>query len=189
MDEFIFNESFDKTFVQMNDLGNSNEHYVSSHKFNLFQQFFIIGLEPKLIYNINKIDLKSLPSKFLEPSVISKYPNIALPYLCIPDKIVSSHCFPKGFVDIITKEENGLKMKDGNFIFSLDNPGYEEKDNSLRTKKLYYTCYYFYESIEDYNIFIKLRETSKNENNLFNQNYFIKKIICISSIFPFIVFN
>ena len=77
MDEFIFNESFDKTFVQMNDLGNSNEHYVSSHKFNLFQQFFIIGLEPKLIYNINKIDLKSLPSKFLEPSVISKYPNIA----------------------------------------------------------------------------------------------------------------
>ena len=184
MDEFIFNESFDKTFVQMNDLGNSNEHYVSSHKFNLFQQFFIIGLEPKLIYNINKIDLKSLPSKFLEPSVISKYPNIALPYLCIPDKIVSSHCFPKGFVDIITKEENGLKMKDGNFIFSLDNPGYEEKDNSLRTKKLYYTCYYFYESIEDYNIFIKLRETSKNENNLFNQNYFIKKIICISSFLP-----
>ena len=130
MDENLFNESFDNTFLQLNDLGNSNEFYISSHKFNLFQQFFIIGLEPKIIYNLNKIELNKLPKKFLEPVIISKYPNIALPYLCIPDKIIASHCFPKGLVDIIIKDENTEKLKDTNFIFSLDNPGYEEKENS-----------------------------------------------------------
>ena len=106
MDENLFNESFDNTFLQLNDLGNTNEHYLTSHKFNLFQQFFIIGLEPKIIFNLNKIEINSLPKKFLEPTIISKYPNISLPYLCIPDNIVASHCFPNGSVDIIIKDEN-----------------------------------------------------------------------------------
>ena len=129
MDDDIFDESFDNTFIQLNNLGNLNEHYVSSHKFNLFQQFYVIGLEPKIIYNINKAELKNLPKILLEPKIISKYPNIDLPYLCIPDYIISSHCFPNGTVDIITKDEKGEKIKDGNFIFSLDNQGYEEKEN------------------------------------------------------------
>ena len=184
MEENLFNESFDNTFLQLNDLGNSNEFYLSSHKFNLFQQFFIIGLEPKIIYNINKIELNSLPKKFLEPAIISKYPNIPLPYLCIPDKIIASHCFPKGLVDIVIKDENTEKLKDTNFIFSLDNQGYEEKENSLRTKRVYYNCYSFYESVEDLNIFINLRENKKNENNSLNKNYYIKKVICISSFQP-----
>ena len=184
MDESIFNESFDNTFLQMNDLGNTNEYYLSSHKFNLFQQFFIIGLEPKIIYNINKIELTGLPKKFLEPVIISKYPKISLPYLCIPDKIVASHCFPKGTVDIIKKDENTEKLKDSNFIFTLDNQGYEEKESSLRTRKVYYNCYYFYESVDDFNLFINLRENKKNENNSFNENYYIKKVICFSSFQP-----
>ena len=170
MDENILNESFDKTFIQLNNLGNSNENYTSSHKFNLFQQFFIIGLEPKVIYNINKVQLSNYPKKFLEPVIISKYPNISFPYLCIPDNIIISHCFPNGFVDII-EDENNLKIKEGNFIFRLDNQGYEEKDNSLRTKKVYYTCYYFYENIEDYRLFVNLRESNiNNKNNSFNKN-------------------
>ena len=118
MDENISNESFDKTFAQLNDLGNSNENYTSSHKFNLFQQFFIIGLDPKVIYNINKIELNNLPKKFLEPIIISKYPNISLPYLCIPDKVIASHCFPNGLVDIIKNEKNDMKIKEENFVFS-----------------------------------------------------------------------
>ena len=184
MDENIFNESFDNTFLQLNDLGNVNEHYLSSHKFNIFQQFYIIGLEPKVIYNLNKIELNSLPKKFLEPTIISKYPKIQLPYLCIPDKIIASHCFSKGSVDIIIQDENSEKVKDSHFIFSLDNQGYEDKENSLRTRKVYYTCLYFYESIEDYNVFIYLRERTKNENKFLNKNYYIKKVICLSSFQP-----
>ena len=147
MDENLFNESFDNTFLQLNDLGNTNEHYLTSHKFNLFQQFFIIGLEPKIIFNLNKIEINSLPKKFLEPTIISKYPNISLPYLCIPDNIVASHCFPNGSVDIIIKDENTEILKDSNFIFSLDNHGYDDKENSLKTRKVYYACYYFYFTI------------------------------------------
>jgi len=185
MDENIFNESFDKTFAQLNDLGNSNENYTSSHKFNLYQQFFIIGLDPKVIYNINKIELNNLPKKFLEPIIISKYPNISLPYLCIPDKVIASHCFPNGLVDIIKNEKNDMKIKEENFVFSLDNQSYEEKDISLRTKKVYYTCLYFYENIEDYRLFVNLRESNiKKENNSFNKNCYIKKVLCLSSFHP-----
>ena len=184
MDDDIFDESFDNTFIQLNNLGNLNEHYVSSHKFNLFQQFYVIGLEPKIIYNINKAELKNLPKILLEPKIISKYPNIDLPYLCIPDYIIISHCFPNGTVDIITKDEKGEKIKDGNFIFSLDNQGYEEKENSLVTKKVYYTCYSFYENIEDYRLFVNLRNSSSENNGAFNKNYYIKKVICISSFKP-----
>ena len=184
MDDDIFDESFDNTFIQLNNLGNLNEHYVSSHKFNLFQQFYVIGLEPKIIYNINKAELKNLPKILLEPKIISKYPNIDLPYLCIPDYIIISHCFPNGTVDIITKDEKCEKIKDGNFIFSLDNQGYEEKENSLVTKKVYYTCYSFYENIEDYRLFVNLRNSSSENNGAFNKNYYIKKVICISSFKP-----
>ena len=184
MDENLFNESFDNTFLQLNDLGNTNEHYLTSHKFNLFQQFFIIGLEPKIIFNLNKIEINSLPKKFLEPTIISKYPNISLPYLCIPDNIVASHCFPNGSVDIIIKDENTEILKDSNFIFSLDNHGYDDKENSLKTRKVYYACYYFYESVENYNLFINLRKQTKNEINYYNKKYYIKKVICLSSFQP-----
>ena len=149
MASFLLNESADNTFLQINDLGNKNEHYVSSHKFNLFQQFFIIGLDPKVIYNINEIELLTLPSQYLEPKIISKYPNTTLPYLCIPDYVIASHCFPNGLEDKIIKTEKKEQLKEEYFIFSIENQGYEDKESSLRTKKVYYTCYVFYEDIYD----------------------------------------
>ena len=184
MANFLLNESADNTFLQINDLGNKNEHYVSSHRFNLFQQFFIIGLDPKVIYNINEIDLLSFPSQYLEPKVISKYPNTSLPYLCIPDYVVASHCFPNGLEDIIIKNEKREKLKEEFFVFSIENHGYEDKESSLRTKKVYYTCYVFYEDIEDYRECINLKKNIKDKNVELNKNYFIPKAICISSFLP-----
>ena len=184
MANFLLNESADNTFLQINDLGNKNEHYVSSHRFNLFQQFFIIGLDPKVIYNINEIDLLSFPSQYLEPKVISKYPNTSLPYLCIPDYVVASHCFPNGLEDKIIKNEKKEKLKEEFFIFSIENHGYEDKESSLRTKKVYYTCYVFYEDIEDYRECINLKKNIKDKNVELNKNYFIPKAICISSFLP-----
>ena len=181
MANLLLNESADNTFLQINDIGNKNEHYVSSHKFNLFQQFFIIGLDPKVLYNINDIDFSSLPNKFLEPKIISKYPNTALPYLCIPDTVIASHCFPNGLKNnIITNETKGEY-----FIFSLDNQGYEDKESSLRTNKVYYTCYLFYENLEDYRECINLRNNIKYEILELNEKYYIPKVICLSSFTPF----
>ena len=180
----LLNESADNTFLQINDLNNKNEHYLSSHKFNLFQQFFIIGLDPKVLYNINDIDILSLPPTFLEPKIISKYPNTLLPYLSIPDFIIASHCFPNGLKNRIINAEQKELLKDETFIFSIENQGYEEKESSLRTKRVYYTCYFFYESIEDYRKCINLKKNNKNKNNELNKNYYIPKVICLSSFLP-----
>ena len=184
MASLLLNESLDTTFLQINDLGNKNEHYVSSHKFNLFQQFFIIGLDPKVLYNINEIEILSLPSQYLEPKIISKYPNTSLPYLCIPDYIIASHCFPNGLKNKIIRNEKKEQIKDEVFIFSIENTGYEDKESSLRTKRVYYTCYFFYENIEDYRECINLRKKIKDQNGDLNKNYYIPKVICFSSFIP-----
>ena len=60
--------------AQNNNIINESSSNLSEHKFNLYQQFFIIGLDPKLMFNINKIDLKSLPESNLSPMMISKFP-------------------------------------------------------------------------------------------------------------------
>ena len=180
----LLNESADNTFLQINDLGNKNEHYVSSHKFNLFQQFFIIGLDPKVLYNINEIEILNLPSQNLEPTIISKYPNTQLPYLCIPDIIIASHCFPNGLKKKIIETSEKEQLKEEYFIFSIENQGYEDKENSLRTKRVYFTCYLFYENIKDYRTCINLRNNIKDENVELNDGLFIPKVICFSSFFP-----
>ena len=184
MANFLLNESLDTTFLQINDLGNKSEHYVSSHKFNLFQQFFVIGLDPKVLYNINEIEITTLPSQFLEPKIISKYPNTTLSYLCIPDTIIASHCFPNGLKNKILKSEKKEQIKEEIFIFSIENQGYEDKESSLRTRRVYYTCYFFYESIEDYRECITLRKNLKDKNVELNKNYYIPKVICFSSFIP-----
>ena len=184
MANFLLNESLDTTFLQINDLGNKSEHYVSSHKFNLFQQFFVIGLDPKVLYNINEIEITTLPSQFLEPKIISKYPNTTLSYLCIPDTIIASHCFPNGLKNKILKSEKKEQIKEEIFIFSIENQGYEDKESSLRTRRVYYTCYFFYENIEDYRECITLRKNLKDKNNELNKNYYIPKVICLSSFIP-----
>ena len=184
MANLILNESGDNTFLQINDLGNKNEHYVSSHKFNLFQQFFIIGLDPKVLYNINEIEILSLPSQYLEPKIISKYPNTSLPYLCIPDYIIASHCFPNGLKNKIIRNEKKEQLKDEDFIFSIENKGYEDKESSLKTNRVYYTCYFFYENIEDYRECINLRKKIKDQNKDLNKDYYIPKVICFSSFIP-----
>ena len=184
MANFLLNESADSTFLQINDIDNKNEHYVSSHKFNLFQQFFIIGLDPKVLYNMNDIEILNLPAQILEPKIISKYPNTPLPYLCIPDVVIGSHCFPNGFKNKILENVQKEKIKEEYFIFSMENQGYEDKESSLRTKRVYYTCYLFYENIEDYRTCINLRKNIKNKVVELNGGLFIPKVICFSSFFP-----
>ena len=84
-----------------------NTNDLSSHKFNLFQQFFVIGLDPKLCYNIHKLDIENLQPELLTPKVISKFPNTPLPYLNIPDSFVASHCFPKGILEKVIYYKDG----------------------------------------------------------------------------------
>ena len=176
-----------KNIIIQND-ENETKNDILYHKYNLFQQFFIIGLEPKITHLINKIELKAIPEPLIGPKIITKYPNIDLPYINIPDSLIISHCFPNGFKNtIIECEENSINEKlnvTHDFIFSLDN--YQmNKESSIRIKKLYYICYLFYEKIGNYMNCITFRKN--NEQNInFNKIYLIPKVICISSFNPFI---
>ena len=159
---------------------------ISSHKYNLFQQFFIIGLEPKITHLLSKIELSNIPEPLIGPKIISKFPNIDLPYLNIPDSLIISHCFPHGFKNIFLEyDKNELKEPTYDFIFYLDN-FQMDKNSSLRVNKVYYICYLFYEKLDEYintNINIK-RQINVN---VVNKNILIPKVICLSSFFPYIL--
>ena len=170
---------------------NKNEYFekndISSHKYNLYQQFFVIGIDQKIMFNINDLDLKNIPEPLNIPKVISKYPNINLPYLEVPDTIIASHCFPQGIINaIVDYEEKDLVKKEKkteNFIFSLENMCPEIKISSLNINKIYYTCLLFYEDIEKYRNCINQKNYNKSvdSKNIRNKGLLIPKVICLSS--------
>ena len=105
------NLEYQNTLLKQNSL-NENNNEIFAHKYNLFQQFFVVGFDPKIMYKIHTIDLKELPNELVSPKIISKYPNKDLPYINIPDSVVASHCFPKGLVKKILNYDNkDLKEK------------------------------------------------------------------------------
>ena len=166
---------------------------IISHKYNLYQQFLVISIDPKIMYNINEMDLKNIPEPLNLPKVISKYPNMNLPYLNIPDTIIASHCFPQGIISgIVDYEPKDLEEKEKkteNFIFSLENMCPEIKISSLKINKVFYTCLLFYENIENYRNCINQRKynnsTDINSNDSRNKRLLIPKVICLSSFNPY----
>ena len=166
---------------------------LSQHKFNLFQQFFVIGLDPKLSFNLSKINFKSFPNELLSPKVISKFPCEPLHYINIPDSFVISHCFPHGLLDKIIyykdEELNEKSKQVEEWIFSLDNLAVQDYASSLRTNKVYYNCLLFYEKIDNFKnmsnyrrkMSFKSKVIVKEENK---KNILIPKVICLSSFNP-----
>ena len=178
---------------------NEFDIYLSKHKYNLYQQFFIVGIDPQLMFNIHKIELKTIPEPYISPKIISKFPPNDLYYLNIPDSIVSSHCFPNGILDAIieyneSNYETNIKYQ-VDFVFSLENQYPEDRTCSLRTNKVYYSCLLFYENVENYNECVDykkklFKEKSKNElyngfTEAKNKGLLIPKVICLSSFKPF----
>ena len=184
---------------KIESIKNELDLYLSEHKYNLYQQFFIVGIDPQLMFNINQIELKTMPEPYISPKIISKFPPNDLYYLNIPDSIVSSHCFPNGILDLII-EYNELNYEKSikyqiDFVFSLENQYPEDKSSSLRTNKVYYSCLLFYENIENYNECIDYKKKlfkDNTHNELYNgltevknKGLLIPKVICLSSFKPF----
>ena len=181
--------------ISENIIEEKDNNDISSHKYNMYQQFFVISIDPKIMYNINELDLKNVPEPLSIPKVISKYPNIDLPYLIIPDNIIASHCFPQGIINsIVDYESKNIKEKEKiteNFIFSLENMHPETKISSLKINKVYFTCLLFYEDIENYRRCINQKKLNQNCDVNLNQKEFrnkgllIPKVICLSSFSQF----
>jgi len=171
---------------------NKNEEIssnLSEHKYNLYQQFFIIGLDPKLMFNLNKIDIKTLKEPHISPKIISKYPPKDLYYLNIPDNAIASHCFPHGISkEIIDYNESNYESKikyKSSFVFSLDNQYPEDVKCSLRTNKVYFSCLLFYEDIQIFNACSANKKNYSDINEPKNKGILIPKVICLSSFRPF----
>ena len=173
-----------------------------SMKYNLFQNFYIIGYslsdfyssKTKNIYTFQDIFTDSLNVK-LNPKLISKFPNSIKNINSIPDDLVISHCFP-----------NGLKILNNPFLisqlthfeFNLENipANYTEEDKFLYSK-IYFNCLEFYEPLSQYLKLKKeiLSQSTKNKiqiepdktskENLDIKNYYLPKIICFASLFPY----
>ena len=173
-----------------------------SMKYNLFQNFYIIGYslsdfyssKTKNIYTFQDIFTDSLNVK-LNPKLISKFPSSIKNINSIPDDLVISHCFP-----------NGLKILNNPFLisqlahfeFNLENipANYTEEDKFLYSK-IYFNCLEFYEPLSQYLKLKKeiLSQSTKNKiqiepdktskENLDIKNYYLPKIICFSSLFPY----
>ena len=168
---------------------------LSEHKYNLYQQFLIVGLDTKLSFRINQIDLKGIPEPYISPKIISKYPPNDLYYLNIPDNIISNHCFPKGIInEIIEYNEMDYESKikyQTSFVFSLENQYPEDISSSLRINRVYYSCLLFYENVENYYECIKNKKKIYKSSNIDpisdtkNVGILIPKIICLSSFKPY----
>ena len=173
-----------------------------SMKYNLFQNFYIIGYslsdfystKTKNIYTFQDIFTDSLNVK-LNPKLISKFPSSIKNINSIPDDLVISHCFP-----------NCLKILNNPFLisqlthfeFNLENipANYTEEDKFLYSK-IYFNCLEFYEPLSQYLKLKKeiLSQSTKNKiqiepdktskENLDIKNYYLPKIICFASLFPY----
>ena len=194
---------------------NSNtpfEIYHQSSKYNLIQNFYIIGFSLNDFFVINQRDktgefkdifkekIEDIP--ILTPKIITKFPNIKNSINTISDDLVIDHCFPNGFIKIFKKDKD--EYESNFFQFELDNipQNYLNEERRIYSK-IYFTCLEIGEPISDYfqykkeiiNLIfkyksIKILNFDKNEpggidsKNKFSE-CFIPKVLCFSSVLPF----
>ena len=173
-----------------------------SMKYNLFQNFYIIGyslsdffyLKSKKTYEFQDIftDFQNIK---MTPKLISKFPNSLKNFNSIPDDLVISHCFPNGLKIL---NNSNLLNELTHFEFHLENipSNYNDEDKFLYSK-IYFNCLEFYEPLSQYLKLKKeiLSQSTKNKiqiepdktskENLDIKNYYLPKIICFASLFPY----
>ena len=184
----------------------SEDVEITSMKNNLIQNFYVIGYSLEDFFIIKSYkrgffsDILNDPENFeISPKLISKFPNFEENNNTIMDDLIISHCFPKGFQIINNITNPGITY----FEFILDNiPANYNEDEKLLYSQIYFHCLEFYEPLSQYvkikkeiiersqqnkviieNLDKKEKITEETEKKYIN--YFLKKVICISSLLPF----
>jgi hypothetical protein len=158
-----------------------SKYYFMNHLHNLIQYFYVIGLDNK---TTSKMSFYKNSNLILKPTITTKYPNVNLPYLNIPNEIVISHCFPNGF-KLLEKNNNNIPQTEY-FFFSIDNPNPLEEYNNYRHEKIHFSCLLFYEDIKTYYKIFSMKNCDFVNDFLVFSNY-IPKIICFCSFYPFYI--
>ena len=186
---------------------------IQTTKFNLIQNFYIIGFSPDDFFKINQKEktgefgdifkevISDMPK--LNPKLITKFPNFKDSINSIPDDIVINHCFPKGVIEIL-KIQKDIDNKPNYFQFELDNipQNYPNEEQKLYSK-IYFSCLEFNECITEYfrykkeiiNVIfktksIKIINFDKNKPEGIDtekkfSKFYIPKILCFASVMPF----
>ena len=184
----------------------SKEANLTSMKYNLIQNFYVIGYSLEDFFQITSpkkalfSEIFKEPLNFeISPKLISKFPNFDKNYNSISDDLIISHCFPKGLK--IIKSENETKAN--HFEFILDNipANYNEEERSIYSK-IYFNCLEFFEPLSQY---VKLKKeiierSTKNKivienidkNEIITEetekkfaHFFVPKVICFATLLPF----
>ena len=158
------------------------KYYYMYHLHNLIQYFYVIGLDNKAT---SKMSFYKNSNLILKPTITTKYPNINLPYLNIPNEIIISHCFPNGY-KLFEKNNNNNIPKTEYFFFTIDNPNPLEEYNNYRHDKIHFSCLLFYEDIKTYYKIFSMKNCDYVNDFLIFSNY-IPKIICFCSFYPFYI--
>ena len=157
------------------------KYYYMYHLHNLLQYFYVIGLDNK---TTSKMSFYKNSNLTLKPKITTKYPNINLPYLNIPNEIIISHCFPNGF-KLLEKNNNNIPQSEY-FFFSIDNPNPLEENNNFRHEKIHFSCLLFYEDIKTYYKIFSMKNCDFVNDFLVFSKY-VPKIICFCSFYPFYI--
>ena len=174
-------------------------------KYNLIQNFYIIGLSQEDLFknienkddSLNKtIDIfKTKQEMELTPKIISKFPPTESNHNMIPNEIIIQHCFPNGF-KMIKSQKKDITNNFLHYYFELDNLKYNfiEEYKSIYSK-IYFTCLKFNEPLEDYQKLKSEIDKKYNNNNIINESeknndnddniFYIPKVICFASLLPF----
>ena len=183
-----------------------NKNTLHNHIYNLIQYFYVIGIDSNVpftetFYDINdnvNSDYNNLQSnnhntdnnsniiKTFIPKVISKYPNIDLPYLALSNDIIASHAFPNN-ISLCFNNNNDTLLYNEYFIFSFQNQNPNKHHLHCKTERIYFTCLLFYEQLSSYTHFYNLKfPNAQPLNNTLSSNttIYVPKVISICSFVP-----
>ena len=184
-----------------------------SSKYNLIQNFYIIGFSPDDFFKVNPKEktgefadifnekLEDMPN--LTPKIITKFPNIKNSINSISDELVLDHCFPDKIMKIIEKSK-GEENPKSFFQFELENipQNYDDEEKTIYSK-IYFSCLEINEAISEYfqykkeiiNLIfkyksIKIINFDKNVPQGIDiekkyTKFMIPKILCFASVLPF----
>ena len=166
-------------------------------KTGLIKNFYIIGIDSDKILdekfylrfkNLNEKNKQSL-NQNLHPKILSKIPKkINMSFL--NEEILIKHCFPNDeylkIENVVPSEEKIFFELDNFFNFDNDNNDNYNFDNNNDNNVIYVSALIFYESVQNYYNLMKEYQNNNNNNSNNNNNniyinYYLPKVILITS--------
>ena len=171
-------------------LSESFQTFEEASSCNTFMEYFyVFGANEKTVVKEDFYFKKQFTQPgYLKMQLLSIFPPYEKPNSYIDENVIMNHCFPHG----LNLLESDDLPKNECFHFNLDNLKSLGNDD----KKIYFTCFIFYEELSTYyELLIRIKKHSeKNKGKLRTltsdlnkliRKYYVPKAIVLSSFIPF----